>query len=123
MQSFEKRSNIRCILESNLEDLVLDEKTSINLFRIIQEAVNNVYQHAKADHIAIKLTPINNSLIIQIQDNGIGIDELDKIKKDSLGIISMEERVRLLKGTLSINGSHNKGTKIKVTVPYKLKKK
>ena len=119
---FEKRSKIRCTLKSSKEDLVLDEKTSINLFRIFQEALNNVYQHAKADNVIVILSCQNNTLNLHIQDNGLGIREQDKIKKNSLGIVSMEERIRLLKGTLSINGTHHKGTKIKVTIPYKAKR-
>jgi signal transduction histidine kinase len=96
----------------------LNQQQSVALFRIFQEALNNVARHAKATKVQIQLTLDDMRLIMNIADNGIGIDDQHKTKINSYGIIGMHERVFLLDGQLSISGKQGKGTIIKIDIPY-----
>jgi PAS domain S-box-containing protein len=115
---FSERYKIRCEVESSLSKFDLSQQQSVALFRIFQEALNNVARHSKATKVQIQLIHDNMRLIMNIIDNGIGLDEQHKTKLDSYGIIGMRERVFLLDGELSISGKPGKGTAIKIDIPY-----
>jgi len=118
LNTFEERYNIKCIFENTLASLQLDSQQSVALFRIIQEALNNVAKHSKATELRVRLDQKEDKLTLEIVDNGIGFDENQKKKSDSYGLIGMKERVFLLDGELTIAGRKNIGTSIKVVMPY-----
>jgi signal transduction histidine kinase len=118
LNTFEERYNIKCIFENTLASLQLDSQQSVALFRIIQEALNNVAKHSKATELRVRLDQKDDKLTLEIVDNGIGFDENQKKKSDSYGLIGMKERVFLLDGELTIAGRKNIGTSIKVVMPY-----
>jgi signal transduction histidine kinase len=92
-----------------------DRKNDIYLYRIIQEAINNTLKHAKATLIEISLAESEESIVLEIIDNGTGFNE--KAKKGN-GIANMRERANLMGGTFSIRKNENgKGTTIRVEVP------
>ncbi|MDK2872126.1 MAG: two-component system, NarL family, sensor histidine kinase DegS [bacterium] len=93
----------------------------VALFRIIQEALSNVYKHAQASSVKIILEVGDEFVSLLVQDDGIGFD-LKEVKqlsaeKGSLGIFSMEERARALNGSFKIFSQKGKGTKIMVRIP------
>ncbi len=94
----------------------LSSKIKINLFRIIQEAVNNVIKYAEADAILISFQKRKESLEMKIQDNGKGFDVTKSTR--GIGIKNMKSRVKNLKGAWKIS-SGNEGTTIIVNVPLK----
>jgi signal transduction histidine kinase len=106
-------------------DLKLDFETEINLYRLMQEALNNIKKHAKADHVIIRLVASFPNIVLRINDNGKGfnVDErmVSAITERRMGFRSMEERVRLLNGRIKINSRPGEGTKIFVEVPFKEK--
>lgn len=92
----------------------------VAVFRVIQEALNNIKKHSQATNALIKIEFIDNSINLVIRDNGIGFskDSLKKADEDyGYGLMSMEERVTLLNGKFEINSSPGNGTKIMVTIP------
>lgn len=107
-------------LEINMElDEVQSENTYNNLtiYRVLQEALTNIIRHAKAKTVQIKLSEIDNNIVLYIQDEGIGIPP-DKIKSaKSLGLIGMFERVRQSGGHLEITSMVKGGTNIIVYIP------
>ena len=117
--TFQERYKINCIFENSLENLQLDSQQSVALFRIIQEALNNVAKHSRATELKIILDQHDNMLSLEIRDNGIGFDENHKTNPDSYGLIGMKERVFLLDGELTILGKKGFGTSIKVVMPYR----
>jgi len=117
--TFQERYKINCIFENSLENLQLDSQQSVALFRIIQEALNNVAKHSRATELKIILDQHDNMLSLEIRDNGIGFDENHKTNPDSYGLIGMKERVFLLDGELTILGKKGFGTSIKVIMPYR----
>ena len=100
------------------EDLRLDKDLAINMYRILQEALTNCAKYAKATKLHVSLNIIDNELVFNIDNNGIGIKEKELQKANSFGIIGMRERVDLFNGSFSIKGSA-KGTFINITIPIK----
>jgi signal transduction histidine kinase len=106
-----------------MKDLKLDFDTEINLYRLIQESLNNVRKHANADHVAIRIVASSPNIILRIEDNGRGFDVDGRLAKalqeKCMGLTSMEERVSLLNGTMSIKSQPSRGTRILIEVPCK----
>lgn len=107
-------------LSADLEeiDTLLDKQAKINLYRIIQEAVNNVVKHAGAKAIRVTGNLIKNKITLTIMDNGHGFETsaLEGKASRSFGMLNMEERARMLNGRLALQ-SNSEGTKITVTIP------
>jgi signal transduction histidine kinase len=92
---------------------------SLCLYRVAQECLRNVGKHARAAHVRIALSGGRDEIAMEIADAGKGFD-LERIKgKGRLGLISMEERVRLVNGAFSIRSQPGKGTLVKVRVPLR----
>jgi two-component system CheB/CheR fusion protein len=90
------------------------------LYRIAQEALRNVAKHVGKTAVSIRLTGGSNQLSLSIKDNGIGFDAHSIREKGGLGLISMQERARLVHGTFSLNTRPGRGTTITVQVPLSL---
>lgn len=100
---------------------IVSQRITSNVFRIIQESVNNALRHANADQIVVTLTHYNKKIFIEIKDNGKGFD-VDKVKDKTLrgihlGLLGMEERVHSLLGTLTLHSTVKIGSIIKVVIP------
>jgi signal transduction histidine kinase len=87
-----------------------------NLYRIVQEALNNVLKHAKAKKVDVLLQRDRENISLIIEDDGKGFDP-DQNGHRGLGLIGMNERAALLKGTCEIDSSMDGGTTIIVRVP------
>ena len=94
----------------------VDPGVSLCLYRITQEALHNVAKHSRARHASVELTREGNHLHLQIVDTGVGFDPA-AVNRAGLGLVSMRERVGVLKGHLSILASPGAGTRIGVRVP------
>ncbi len=116
-ERFQKRSGITCAVRSNVEEVPLDPKSSITLFRIYQEAMTNIIRHSQATSVEVRVWLEGDELTLTIHDNGIGIDSGANLKPDSFGLIGMRERALLLNGAFDIRGGSNEGTTIVVRVP------
>jgi len=97
----------------------LGETVSINLYRIVQESLNNAFKYAKATEINIGLTKsATGELQLTIQDNGIGMDVDSVDQATHFGLLGMRERAQALNGTFNIISAPTQGTVINITVPY-----
>ena len=105
-----------------MDSLKFDSNSEINLYRLVQEALNNIRKHAEASSVTIKLVAAYPNIILRITDDGKGFDDatvrmqIGKTKR--MGMNSMEERVKLLNGSIEILSRPNQGTKIKIELPY-----
>ncbi|RJP50670.1 MAG: sensor histidine kinase [Anaerolineaceae bacterium] len=108
------------------EEHNLDETVKIAIFRIIQEALNNIIKHAQASSVSVSLDYKEKSAYILVRDNGIGFD-MDAVKnrigRVSLGLAGMAERAALLGGTVEVHSRHNYGTEVEAVIPYGVVKK
>ncbi len=93
------------------------------IFRVIQEAINNILKHADASHVSVSLYYRKNVVKIRVKDDGKGfaVEEAisSKDKPRGLGLISMSERVELVNGIFDIRSGSGFGTEINIQVPVK----
>lgn len=115
---FQEKYQIECEFQTNLETISLPPKEAVTMLRIFQEALSNVYKHANASAVKILLRTENGQLICEIGDDGVGFSIEEKTKSYSYGIIGMKERVLLLNGRLDVRSEMNKGTVVRIEIPY-----
>jgi len=89
----------------------------MNLFRIIQELINNVIKHAQANKINLSIIENKDLLFIRFEDDGIGF-EIDNIQ-DGIGLKSLEARVNLYQGHIVLTSQHRLGTSYDISLPIK----
>lgn len=118
-KSFQERLNVKCSYVNKIKNLQLTSQQSVALFRIVQEALNNVAKHSRATEVKIEIHNENDIFILEISDNGIGFVEKEQNDQESYGLIGMKERVFLLDGELTITSHKNKGTYIRIVMPLK----
>ena len=88
------------------------------VYRIAQESLNNVARHAKATEVEVELICDEGMITLSVRDNGVGFDAVIASQgRGRLGLLSMKERVRLVRGTLNVSSSPGGGTHIEVGVP------
>ncbi len=108
---------------AGVDNLKMKFEANINLYRLVQEGLNNVRKHADADHITIKLISSFPNIILRIEDDGKGFDTETRLtaayKEKRMGIRSMKERVGLLQGKMRIESIPGMGTKILIEIPHK----
>jgi PAS domain S-box-containing protein len=122
MRKYEEWTGKRFLFSSTLKDKNLDRKLATALFRIVQEALNNVVRHAHATVVKITLQHKNNSLIVKVSDNGRGINEKKINDFRSFGLTGMRERAIGAGGVMQISRRPGKGTTVMVSVPFKKQK-
>ncbi|NLJ67470.1 MAG: sensor histidine kinase [Clostridiales bacterium] len=117
-------TDIDIIMDTYPEHIHIDSLTEVAIFRIIQEALNNVIRHAKATQVFINLKIVEDTLIGSVIDNGIGFDmenqrlkQLEDNKLGGFGIYGMRQRAELLKGRLIIKSQPDKGTTLRLEIP------
>jgi signal transduction histidine kinase/FixJ family two-component response regulator len=117
LQEFQQRTGIAATFEG-ITNLPLDTDRATALFRIVQEALNNVAWHAQATQVVVSLEGYEDHVRLQVQDNGRGITTGMLASPKALGLLGMRERARRLGGTLDIKShSHGGGTQLIVRVP------
>jgi signal transduction histidine kinase len=106
-------------IEVNVQPLPskLPHDVSLCVFRVAQEALRNVVRHARASVAAVTLAPKDGGLTLTVNDNGHGFDTGAVGARPSLGHASMEERIRVLGGRLSIKSKSGLGTTVSAWVP------
>ncbi len=117
INEFEKNCDIRTDFITEIDDIQLDETYSIALFRIVQEALTNVYRHANASRVKITIGTNENELNLSIADNGNGFDQKVIEHNKSFGLLGIEERIMLLKGKINIKSEPGQGTEILIDMP------
>ncbi len=96
----------------------LNQSQQVNVFRIVQECLSNIIKHAKAASAKVSLIEQEKTIIITIQDNGVGFDFSEKYNDfKSLGLKTIKERVRFLKGSIKIDSIKNTGTTFHIKFP------
>lgn len=94
----------------------IDNKTKTYLYRISQEALNNIVKHAEATEVNIQLIELSGNLRLIIEDNGKGFNFTNNFVSKGNGIYNMKERVNLINGLISIDSTIDKGTIITIKV-------
>jgi PAS domain S-box-containing protein len=95
--------------------------TALCLFRVLQEALHNSAKHSGVRHFEVRLWGTSYEIQLTVIDSGAGFDREAAKQSRGLGLISMEERLKLVNGTLSIDSQPKRGTKIHASVPFSSK--
>ena len=122
-ESFESHPHVNCRLKSSASVVVADNATATHMYRIVQEAINNSLRHSHATEINITLARKDHHIIIEITDNGIGIQTIDNCdrmdRRAGMGLRTMQYRCGLIGGTFHIENSPTGGTSIRCLIPEK----
>jgi PAS domain S-box-containing protein len=125
LSEFTSRTEIPHEFATTVEYVNMEEDTAVAVFRIFQEALTNVVRHARATKVAVVLREGernlfgDESLVLEIRDNGRGIKEEEILNSESLGLLGMKERVLTFGGALSIRGEPGGGTALVLKIPRK----
>lgn len=110
------KTNKNLLITKNIDNL--DEPILVNLYRILQEVINNILKHAKATEVQIDIFEDNTEIIMSVSDNGIGLTNVIQ-QKPGIGLRNIKKRVENLQGTYEVS-SKEKGTTIKIKIPKKI---
>lgn len=114
---FEKQTGIPCLFSFDfLADYVLNDDATA-LFRIVQEALNNVSKHAQATQVKLQITQTERCMRLEISDNGRGISVADQNKPYSFGIRGMKERAHAMGGEFAVHRLPEGGSTVSIRIP------
>ena len=99
----------------NINEARFDELIEINIYRIFQECVSNIFKHSGAKNVHIQLVLSKGILSLSVEDDGKGF-LLDEVNQESLGLASMKNRANLIRGNIEIDSKPDAGTNILVEV-------
>lgn len=120
VKSFGERTGIKTVLQPGACLDRIDGQQAIVLFRVAQESLTNVFKHANATQVDIRFPRISGGICMEIADDGRSFrvsEQLAGKGRRRLGLIGMQERVRLVNGTFSIESIPGKGTTVRVQLP------
>ncbi len=110
---------IRINLSVPTYDIQISDQISINIYRVIQELLNNTIKHAEAEKVVLNISATERKLLIEYEDDGVGFDYTVAKMKDGLGLAGIESRVAYLGGRCEVVGQQEQGTSYKIEVPLK----
>ena len=116
-REFAKRTGIEVALKLHGELPVTEDKIATGVYRIIQEALTNVARHSEATRVEVEIKLQDGEIHAEVHDNGKGIDIALLTHPDSIGILSMQERARMLGGKIKISNDDGKGTRVTLCAP------
>ena len=102
---------------SELTEKILNDKSKIYIYRIVQEAINNILKHSKASEARILFSETLDDVLVEIKDNGIGIDISKKSVSSGAGLYNIKDRVEILEGNVEFISSVNNGFLVKISIP------
>ena len=113
-QSMQLSSKIKIICEQLGSERDLGNSANVNVYRIIQELVNNAVKHAQANQVLVQLTTSVNKVLITVEDDGKGFNIEDIEKAAGIGYTNLKHRVAYLNGKIDINSKPNEGTSVNI---------
>jgi len=117
----QERTDLKVMVEIEGDELMITSSLKIAIFRIVQEALNNIIKHAQAKDVYIHLEYQPNRVIVSVRDDGVGFDldlvRMSRSRRSSLGLVGMQERAALLGGEVDIQSSPGQGTLVEAILP------
>jgi signal transduction histidine kinase len=95
----------------------MPSEVALCLFRVVEESLTNIAKHSGADTAHVCLTSNADGLHLRIEDAGSGFDASTLERRAGLGFVSMQERLRIIRGTIHVDSAPLRGTRIDVSVP------
>jgi signal transduction histidine kinase len=120
VEQFSRQAGINVCFEGKCRDGVLPPEDAIHVYRIVQEALNNVARHSGASEAWVVLVEGDTGLKLEIRDNGNGFDRAAEIRRSGgVGLMGMQERAEHLGGCLTVQSAPGAGTVVTFAVPLK----
>jgi two-component system sensor histidine kinase UhpB len=120
-EQHQQRTGCEVQVVGHLSGAPLSPDLAITCFRVSQEALTNVVRHAAARHVWIEVSQSDRVLELVVRDDGVGFDVVptqeQAVRRGSLGLLGMAERVQLLGGTLQVESEPGRGTRIRASFP------
>ena len=101
----------------NTSDILLNSEEVFNIFRIVQELLQNIIKHSNAVNALVQLSYNNKILYLNVEDDGKGFDLNYISKNKGMGLKNIESRIKILKGTIDFNSASNQGTSVMIEIP------
>jgi signal transduction histidine kinase len=110
----------KCAVEVHFREVPagLDKEVSLALFRIAQEAFQNIARHSHAERVRMELSGDRNSIALRVSDDGVGFNP-GGVNGRGLGMVSMQERARLVGGNLRVSSRIGEGTQVEARIPIR----
>ncbi len=104
-------------IPEEIKKIKFQKQNELSIYRILQEVVNNMIKHADASSINLSIRKLENSLIINIKDNGKGLDDDSISNSSGIGWKNINARVHMMDGKIKIESEKLSGTQIEITLP------
>jgi signal transduction histidine kinase len=121
VEQFARQTGVQVHYRGELSDGIFPPEAAIHVYRIVQEALNNVARHSGAREAWVILEEKENQLNLEIRDNGAGFEAGAEVKRaagQGIGLMGMRERAEHLRGSFAIRSAPQKGTTVSVSVPH-----
>lgn len=118
-RAFFERGGAPVKLDTNGEFDHLAPQVALALYRILQEALRNIEKHASAQDVDVLLTRSEQTIVLEIKDNGLGFTPDSSANRRGLGLSSISERVRYLGGQFHLESADGRGTKLTIQIPWR----
>ncbi|CAA9412621.1 MAG: Sensory box histidine kinase [uncultured Ramlibacter sp.] len=118
VQNFSQRSGVAARLDLD-EELELQEPYATAVFRMVQESLANVAKHARANLVRVRVAREGGEMVLSVQDDGVGFEPGERRKPQSLGLLGLRERARLLKGEVHVTSAPGQGTRVEARIPVR----
>jgi two-component system sensor histidine kinase UhpB len=113
---FSRRSSIACFVDVPTDNLGVPKEVATAAYRILQEALTNVWKHAQASEVHVNIGETRKTLILKISDNGVGLDSTLS-DKSALGLVGIRERARLAGGSVRVTNRRSGGAQVVARLP------
>ena len=122
LRGFAERTGLRVRFQGAAEAEQLNDEQKLVVFRVTQESLTNVAKHARASRVAVTLRRVKDRVQVRIKDNGKSFPVDEQLFANGgkrLGLLGMQERVRLVNGHLALHSAPGQGTTVRVELPFK----
>jgi PAS domain S-box-containing protein len=116
-REFSEKRNVEVVFAHDDIRCEVPQEIALCLFRVLQEALQNAAKHSGVRHFHVDLRETSDKIQLIVRDSGSGFDYQEALKTRGLGLTSMAERVKLVRGRLSIDSQPQRGTIVRVSVP------
>jgi PAS domain S-box-containing protein len=118
--SYSQQHDIAVSFSSDSVPDPVPDDIALCLYRVAQESLQNIRKHAQTKKASVSLAGKDNSIVLVIRDPGMGFELGETRKRTGLGLVSIEERVRMVGGNLSIGSRPGQGTQVEVRIPIRI---
>jgi len=112
LHKFQERTGVVSVFQSNVRDINLNQSSSVAVYHIFNEIIENIEKHAGATNVIVNLTKENGRIVLEVKDDGVGFDAPDNPQEGKYGILGMYERAYSIDGEVFIKSEKGVGTTV-----------